>query len=457
MQDNRIHKQLKVPPHSLEAEQAVIGGLMIKNTAWDNVADVIRSTDFYRQDHALIFSAIDALARESKPFDVVTLSEHLQSLGQLEQAGGMVYLGNLANETPSAANITAYASIVRDKSILRQLVDVGDEISASAYNPEGEKVNELLDRAESKVFDIKNASAQGSQHHVKVSELTMSALERINSLYESGDEISGVSTGFSKLDEMTSGLQAGDLIILAARPSMGKTSLALNIAENVAMNSRLPVAVFSMEMSGQSLATRMISSLGRVSQSNLLTGRLQDSDWPRVTSAVSLLAEAKIFIDDQPGLSPTDLRARARRVHAEHGLSLIVIDYLQLMKVVGAESRVNEISEISRSLKALARELEVPVIALSQLSRNVESRPDKRPMMSDLRESGAIEQDADLVCFIYRDEYYNENSEQKGVAEVIIGKQRNGPTGTCRLAFLPEFTKFEDLAPNYYTSDEYPD
>lgn len=457
MQDNRIHKQLKVPPHSLEAEQAVIGGLMIKNTAWDNVADVIRSTDFYRQDHALIFSAIDALARESKPFDVVTLSEHLQSLGQLEQAGGMVYLGNLANETPSAANITAYASIVRDKSILRQLVDVGDEISASAYNPEGEKVNELLDRAESKVFDIKNASAQGSQHHVKVSELTMSALERINSLYESGDEISGVSTGFSKLDEMTSGLQAGDLIILAARPSMGKTSLALNIAENVAMNSRLPVAVFSMEMSGQSLATRMISSLGRVSQSNLLTGRLQDSDWPRVTSAVSLLAEAKIFIDDQPGLSPTDLRARARRVHAEHGLSLIVIDYLQLMKVVGAESRVNEISEISRSLKALARELEVPVIALSQLSRNVESRPDKRPMMSDLRESGAIEQDADLVCFIYRDEYYNENSEQKGVAEVIIGKQRNGPTGTCRLAFLPEFTKFEDLAPNYYASDEYPD
>lgn len=457
MQDNRIHKQLKVPPHSLEAEQAVIGGLMIKNTAWDNVADVIRSGDFYRQDHALIFSAIDALAKDSKPFDVVTLSEHLQNIGQLEQAGGMVYLGNLANETPSAANITAYANIVRDKSILRQLVDVGDDISASAYSPDGEKVNELLDRAESKVFDIKNASSQGNQHHIKVSELTMGALERINSLYESGDEISGVSTGFTKLDEMTSGLQAGDLIILAARPSMGKTSLALNIAENVAMNSRLPVAVFSMEMSGQSLATRMISSLGRVSQSNLLTGRLQDSDWPRITSAVSLLAEAKIFIDDQPGLSPTDLRARARRIHAEHGLSLIVIDYLQLMKVVGAESRVNEISEISRSLKALARELEVPVIALSQLSRNVESRPDKRPMMSDLRESGAIEQDADLVCFIYRDEYYNENSEQKGVAEVIIGKQRNGPTGTCRLAFLPEFTKFEDLAPNYYASDEYPD
>lgn len=455
--DDRIHQNFKVPPHSVEAEQAVIGGLMIKNEAWEEMADKVRAEDFYRKDHALIFRAIADLARDDMPFDVVTLSEKLETLGQLEQAGGMLYLGNLANETPSAANIKAYADIVRNKSVLRQLINVGDDIAQSAYDPGDRSVKDILDHAETQVFKIAEAGAEGQQQYRAVNDLLAGAVDRIQELYEQGDEITGLPTGFSEFDKMTSGLQPTDLVIVAARPSMGKTTFAMNMAENIAISKRLPVAIFSMEMAGEQLAMRMISSLGRINQQRLRTGKLEASDWPRVTSALSILSETKIFIDDTPALSPTDLRARARRIKRDHGLALIMIDYLQLMQVPGSENRVNEISEISRSLKGLAKELQVPVIALSQLSRAIESRPDKRPMMSDLRESGAIEQDADMVTFIYRDDYYNkENSEFPGTADIIIGKQRNGPTGSVRLNFLGEYTKFEDWAPEMYSSDEYP-
>ena len=457
VQDDRIHQNLKVPPHSVEAEQAVIGGLMIKNDAWDEIADKVRAEDFYRKDHQLIFRGIEELARADMPFDVVTLSEKLESLGQLEQAGGMLYLGNLANDTPSAANIKAYADIVRNKSVLRQLINVGDDISQSAYDPGEHSVKDILDHAEKEVFKIADAGSQGTQQYRAINDLLAGAVDRIQELYEQGDDITGLPTGFTEFDKMTSGLQPTDLVIVAARPSMGKTTFAMNMAENVALAKRLPVAIFSMEMAGEQLAMRMISSLGRINQQRLRTGKLEASDWPRVTSALSLLAETKVFIDDTPALSPTDLRARARRIKRDHGLALIMIDYLQLMQVPGSENRVNEISEISRSLKALAKELQVPVIALSQLSRAIESRPDKRPMMSDLRESGAIEQDADMVTFIYRDDYYNkENSEFPGTAEIIIGKQRNGPTGNVRLSFLGEYTKFENWAPEMYSSEEYP-
>ncbi len=455
--DERIHQDFKVPPHSIEAEQAVVGGLMIKNSAWEDVADKVRGEDFYRKDHQLIFQAIEALARTDMPFDVVTLSEKLQSLGQLEQVGGMLYLGNLANDTPSAANIKAYADIVRNKSVLRQLIDASDDIAQSAYDPGDRSVKDILDHAEKEVFKIADAGSKGTQQYRPVNELLATAVTRIQELYDQGDEITGLPSGFAELDKMTSGLQPTDLVIIAARPSMGKTTFAVNIAENIAVTKGLPVAIFSMEMSGEQLATRMISSLGRINQQRLRTGKLETSDWPRVTSALSLLSETKIFIDDTPSLSPTDLRARARRIKRDHGLSLIVIDYLQLMQVPGSENRVNEISEISRSLKALAKELQVPVVALSQLSRALESRTDRRPIMSDLRESGAIEQDADMVTFIYRDDYYNkENSEFPGTAEIIIGKQRNGPTGSLRLNFLGEYTKFENWSPENYSSDEYP-
>ena len=455
--DDRIHQNFKVPPHSIEAEQAVIGGLMIKNDAWDEVADKVREDDFFRKDHTLIFRAIGGLAREDKPFDVVTLSERLETLGELEQAGGMLYLGNLANETPSAANIKAYADIVRNKSVLRQLIDVGDDIAQSAYDPGERSVKDILDHAETQVFKIAESGGDGAQSYRAVNDLLAGAVDRIQELYENGDDITGLPSGFTDFDKMTSGLQPTDLVIIAARPSMGKTTFAVNIAENVALAKRLPVAIFSMEMAGEQLAMRMISSLGRINQQRLRTGKLEASDWPRVTSAISLLSETKIFIDDTPSLSPTDLRAKARRIKRDHGLALIVIDYLQLMQVPGSENRVNEISEISRSLKALAKELQVPVIALSQLSRAIEQRPDKRPMMSDLRESGAIEQDADMICFIYRDDYYNkETSERPGQADIIIGKQRNGPTGDCTLNFLGEYTKFENWAPEMYSSEEYP-
>jgi replicative DNA helicase len=448
---------LKVPPHSQEAEQAVLGGLMLDNEAWDAVADRLAEVDFYRHDHRLIFRAIAELAERNTPFDVVTLSERLEARGELAEAGGLPYLGMLARDTPSAANIRAYADIVRERSVLRQLISVGTQIADSGFNREGRESRELLDEAEQRVFEIAEQGARASQGFRPMRALMRSTVEHIEMLYERDDPITGLPTGYGEFDEMTSGLQRGDLIIVAGRPSMGKTSFAMNIAEYAALKQRHPVAVFSMEMPGEQLSMRLLSSLGRINQQRLRTGRLEDDDWPRFTSAVSMLSEAQLFIDDSPALSPTEVRARARRLMREHKqLGLIVIDYLQLMQVPGsAENRTTEISEISRSLKALAKELSVPVIALSQLNRSLEQRPNKRPVMSDLRESGAIEQDADLICFIYRDEVYHEDSPDKGTAEIIIAKQRNGPIGHVRLTFLGQYTRFENYVPEVYSSEAF--
>ncbi|HED36399.1 MAG TPA: replicative DNA helicase [Gammaproteobacteria bacterium] len=447
-------RQLKIPPHSIEAEQAVLGGLMLDRRAWEQIADGITEADFYRQDHKLIFRSIANLEAADKPFDVVTLSDELSKTHELDAAGGLAYLGQLAKETPSAANIRAYTDIVRERSVLRQLIETGTDIAGSAYNPEGRASKELLDEAERKVFAIAEQGARSGNGFRGIKDLLTKTVEQIDYLFEQDGNISGVTTGFKDFDEMTTGLQKGELVIVAGRPSMGKTTFSMNMAENAAIAQGTPVAVFSMEMPAESLAMRMISSMGRIDQHRLRTGQLHDEDWPRITSAVSLLSEAKIFVDDTPALSPTDLRARARRLKREHGLGLIVIDYLQLMTTgSGAENRATEISEISRSLKALAKELELPVVALSQLNRSLEQRPNKRPVMSDLRESGAIEQDADLIVFIYRDEVYDQESPDKGTAEIIIGKQRNGPIGTTRLTFLGQFTKFENFSPEMYSSD----
>ncbi len=451
--DNQT-SNLRVPPHSVEAEQAVIGGLLLDNRAWENIADKLVEEDFYRYDHRLLFAAIRELESRNEPFDAVTLSQCLDKNGHLEQAGGLLYLGRLAKDTPSASNIVAYANIVREKSVLRQLIAVGTDISSSGYVPEGRDSKELLDHAEKSVFQIAEQGARGAGGFQDMKSLLSKTVDKIDHLFNSDGGITGVSTGFDKFDEMTTGLQEADLVIVAGRPSMGKTTFAMNIAENAAIGDKLPVAVFSMEMPGDSLAMRMISSLGRVDQHHIRTGNLTDEDWARITSAIHILSEAKIFIDDTPAMSPNEVRARARRLKRQHGLGLIVIDYLQLMQVHGgSENRATEISEISRSLKAMAKELKVPVIALSQLNRSLEQRPDKRPVMSDLRESGAIEQDADLIVFIYRDEVYNEDSPQKGVAEIIIAKQRNGPIGKSLLTFLGKYTKFENYIPEMYNTD----
>jgi replicative DNA helicase len=442
---------LRVPPHSIQGEQSVLGGLMLDNSAWDQVADRVGETDFYRREHQLIFRAVVALADRAQPFDVVTLSEELERRGELEEAGGLAYLGTLAKDTPSAANIRAYADIVREHSVVRQMIRVGTGIADRAFNPEGRTSVELLDEAERMVFEIAEQRSRGGQGFQPIRTLLTGAVDRIETLFQQEDPITGISTGFTDFDAKTSGLQRSDLIIVAGRPSMGKTSFAMNVAENVAIQVQRPVAVFSMEMPGEALAMRMMSSLGRIDQHRVRTGRLEDEEWPRLTSAVSMLSEAPLHIDDTPALTPTEVRARARRLKRELGdLGLIVIDYLQLMQAPGGENRTNEISLISRSLKSLAKELDVPVIALSQLNRNLEQRPNKRPVMSDLRESGSIEQDADLVVFIYRDEVYNEDSADKGVAEIIIGKQRNGPTGTVRMAFLGQYTKFENFIDDVY-------
>ena len=438
---------LKVPPHSLEAEQSVIGGLMLDNQSWDNIADVINEQDFYRHDHALVFRAINALADEGQPYDVVTVSEWLVSRNELDSIGGLAYLSILANDTPTAVNVKAYANIVREYSILRSLIQIGNEISASAYNADGRPSKELLDEAERKVFMIAEQGAGNREGFEAINHLLTKAVQKVEEMYQSGEALTGISSGFNNFDEKTSGLQKSDLIIIAGRPSMGKTSFAMNLAENAAMGSESSVAVFSMEMPGEQLAIRMMSSLGRIDSHNLRTGKLDDQDWPRLISSVNMLSKAKLFIDDTPALSPTEVRARTRRLKREHGLDLVIIDYLQLMQIGGnSENRATEISEISRSLKALAKELNVPVIALSQLNRSVEQRPDKRPVMSDLRESGGIEQDADVILFIYRDEVYNPESSDKGTAEILIRKQRNGPIGMVRLAFLGQYTRFENLA-----------
>ena len=441
---------LKVPPHSIEAEQAVLGGLMLDNEAWSNVAERLNSDDFYRRDHAKIFRAVEVLANDSKPFDVVTLAEWLRSHEQLSDVGGMAYLGQLAENTPSAANIAAYADIVRQRSILRGLISAGTQIVESAFRTEGRNPDELLDLAESLVFEIAERESKSRRGFRPIKELLVDALDRIDMLFQRDNPITGVATGFYELDNMTSGLQKSDLVIIAGRPSMGKTAFAINIAQHADIKEELPVAVFSMEMPSEQLAMRMMSSLGRIDQHKVRTGRLSDDDWPRLTHSVGILSEAKMFIDDTPALTPGDLRARCRRLAREHGIGLVVIDYLQLMQVPGTkENRATEISEISRSLKALAKELSCPVIALSQLNRSLESRQDKRPVMSDLRESGAIEQDADVIMFIYRDEVYNEDSADKGIAEIIIGKQRNGPIGSRKLRFFGEYTSFENLAHDY--------
>jgi replicative DNA helicase len=448
-------ESLKTPPHSIQAEQSVLGGLMLDNLTWDSVADKIFEDDFYRRDHKQIFRAISQLAEKNEPFDVITLSEILDANGELQNVGGLAYLGILVKDTPSASNIVAYANIVRDRSILRQLIHVGTEISDSAFNPEGRETVDLLENAERKVFEIAEQRQRGQGGFSPIKTLLAKAVDRIETLYELEGNITGASTGFNDLDDKTSGLQPADLIIIAGRPSMGKTTIAMNIAENVALKGKLPVAVFSMEMPGEALAMRMMSSLGRIDQHKVRTGKLDDDDWPRLTSAINLLAETKLFIDDTPALTPTEVRARARRLTREHGqLGLIVLDYLQLMQSpTSGDNRVQQISDISRGLKSLAKEMNVPVIALSQLNRNLEQRPNKRPVMSDLRESGAIEQDADLIIFVYRDEVYHEDSPDKGIAEIIIGKQRNGPLGTVRLTFLGQYTRFENFAGHYAGED----
>jgi len=443
---------LRIPPHSIDAEQAVLGGLMLAERAWDQIADKLTEEDFYRHDHRLIFRAIGQLAQQSKPCDAITLGEWFDSQGLAEQVGGTSYVIELASTTPSAANIAAYADIVREKSILRQLIEVGTSIANDGFQPEGRPTREILEGAEQRVFRIAESGSRGKQGFVAMRTAVKDAFEQLRERYENKGAITGLPTGFIDFDEMTAGLQPSDLLILAARPSMGKTALAVNMAEYAALKTKKPVAIFSMEMSASQLAFRLISSLGRVHQQRLRTGQLEDEDWTRVSHAITLLAEAKIFIDDTPALSPTELRSRARRLAREHGLGLIVVDYLQLMQVPGnKENRTAEISEISRSLKGLAKELNVPVIALSQLNRSLEQRADKRPMMSDLRESGAIEQDADVIIFIYRDEYYNKESQDKGLAEIIIGKQRNGPTGSLKLAFHGQFTRFDNYTAESYT------
>ncbi len=442
---------LPLPPHSVEAEQSVLGGLLLENSAWDRIADVVAGEDFYRHEHRIIFRTITALINENRPADVITVQEFLERSDEIEAAGGFNYLISLAQNTPSAANIRRYAEIVRERAIMRRLAEVGTEIARNAYNPEGRDAAQLLDEAENKVFQIAESTAKSKQGFLQLPDLLQEVVERIDMLYarDNPDEVTGIATGFVDLDKKTSGLQPGDLIIVAGRPSMGKTAFSLNIAEHVAVEGKLPVAVFSMEMGGAQLVMRMLGSVGRLDQHVLKTGKLQDEHWGRLNEAVIKLSDAPMFIDETAGLTALELRARARRLARQFNgrLGLIVIDYLQLMESSGrTDNRAAALGEISRSLKSLAKELQVPIIALSQLSRSVEQRTDKRPMMSDLRESGAIEQDADLIMFMYRDEYYNPESQMKGLAECIIGKHRNGPIGKIHLTWMGQFTKFDNAA-----------
>ena len=449
-------QSLKVPPHSIEAEQAILGGLMLDNSKWDVVGDLVLEEDFYRQDHRLIYGVVKRLANMGAALDVVTVAEALEQAQELDNSGGMAYLGELVEKTPSASNVRAYANIVHERAVLRRLIAVSGEISDSAFNPAGRTTSELLDNAERQVFQIAESSTGQDGGPKSINPILTATLEKIDELFNSTEDITGVTTGFRDLDEMTSGLQKSDLVIVAARPSMGKTAFAMNLVESVLIKGDMPVLVFSMEMPGDSLLMRMISSLGMINQTRVRSGKLEEDDWPRLTSAVSILKDKPLFIDDTAGLSPTEVRSRARRVAREikQDIGMIMIDYLQLMQIPGfKDGRTAEISEISRSLKALAKELKCPVVALSQLNRGLEQRTDKRPMNSDLRESGAIEQDADIIMFIYRDEYYNDDSPDKGMAEIIIGKQRNGPIGKCKLAFQGQYTKFVDLAPGSYDDD----
>lgn len=447
---------VKTVPHSIEAEQSVLGGLMLDNNAWDTAAEILIEDHFYRHDHRLIYRVMQKLVNNQSPLDVVTLSEELDRTGDLDRAGGLDYLVELAKNTPSAANIRAYAEIVRDRALLRQMISVAHEISENAFYPEGRASDEILNDAEQRIFQIaENRPNQGGPE--SVNPLLKKAVERIDFLFNNSSELTGVTTGFDDLDDRTAGMQPSDLIIVAARPSMGKTTFAMNLVENALMADEKTVLVFSLEMPADQLVSRMLSSLGRIDQTKVRTGQLEEEDWPKLTTAVNMLRDKPLFIDDTSGISPNEMRTRARRIVREHGeIGMIMVDYLQLMQIKTgkASSRAEEISEISRSLKALAKEMNCPVVALSQLNRSLENRPNKRPVNSDLRESGAIEQDADVIMFIYRDEVYNEDSSDKGIAEIIIGKQRNGPIGSIKLAFLGKYTRFEGLARGSYEFDE---
>jgi replicative DNA helicase len=452
--------RLRIPPHSIEAEQSVLGGLLLDNSAWDRAGDLLTGSDFYRYEHRLIYGAIGALVNATKPADVITVFEQLQSLGKAEECGGIVYLNALAQSVPSAANLRRYAEIVRERAVLRKLIAASDEIATMAFNPLGRPIDQILDEAEGRIFRIGEEGERSNQGFRTMDSLVVELLDRVSELHAAGaQDVTGVRTGFFDLDRHTAGLQPGDLIVLAARPSMGKTAFALNIGEHVAVAEGLPVVVFSMEMGASQLALRMVGSLGRIDQQHLRTGALRDDEWERLADAVERLQKVSLFIDETPALTPNELRARARRLARHCGkLGLIIVDYLQLMSGSGSsdENRATELGEVSRGLKALAKELGCPVLALSQLNRSVETRNDKRPMMSDLRESGAIEQDADVIMFIYRDDYYTKDqSKEPGVAEIIIGKQRNGPTGTIKLTFLKPLTRFENLAPGALGSSDY--
>ena len=443
-------ESLRLPPHSVEAEQAVLGGLLLSNPSWDRIGDLIGDSDFYRADHRVIWRTITRLVEENKPADVLTVTEALKVSGEIGDVGGLAYLDQLASGTPSAANIRRYAEIVRERAIMRKLAEVGTSIADSAYSPQGREARQLLDEAETKILEIGESGGRSSESFAKMSQVLAEVMSRLDELHRHPASVTGKATGFVDLDEMTTGLQDGDLVIVAGRPSMGKTAFSLNIAEHVGLELKLPVLIFSMEMGGTQLATRLLGSVGKVDAQALRTGKLTATDWDRLGHALGKLNEAPILIDESPGLNPLELRARARRKWREYGgLGLIVIDYIQLMQGTDAgqqENRATELSEISRSMKSMAKELKCPVIALSQLNRSLEQRPNKRPVMSDLRESGALEQDADMIFFIYRDEVYNEDSPDKGIAEIIIGKQRNGPIGTVKLTFLGKHTRFENYS-----------
>ncbi|EHQ56424.1 MAG: replicative DNA helicase [Proteobacteria bacterium] len=443
--------KLKLQPQSIEAERSVIGALLISSDSWDGVAEVVAAADFYRPEHRAIFRQIALLVDRGEPVDVVTVSDRLLATGELDAAGGHTYLAELAEQTPTASNVRAYANAVRERSVLRQLINAAQDIASAGFNPEGRSSEELVDEAERLIMQI-SESGQKAGGPQGMEGLLKGAIDRIEELYNTGGDITGLTTGFIDLDRMTSGLQPSDLVIVAGRPSMGKTSFAMNLIENAALASDRPLMVFSMEMPAEQLVIRMLSSLGRIDQGRVRTGKLEQDDWPKLASATEKLKGTQVFIDDTPALTPTELRSRVRKLVREQGdLGMIMVDYLQLMRVAGSnEGRTAEISEISRSLKAIAKEFKCPVVALSQLNRSLEQRPNKRPVNSDLRESGAIEQDADVIMFIYRDEVYNEDSPDKGVAEIIIGKQRNGPIGTCRLSFQGQFTRFENLARSDY-------
>lgn len=467
-----------IPPHSLEAEQAVLGGIMLNNEHWDNVAERVLADDFYSFAHRKIFSEMEALVRDHQPIDLITLDQALKNKNILQDVGGFAYLAEISKNTPSAANILAYADIVSEKAVLRRLISASNKIAENSYNPKGQSVKDILDEAERSVFEIAEKRAFGNEGPKAINDIMMSTLTRIEALSKNRENggVTGVSTGFIDLNKKTAGLQPSDLIIVAARPSMGKTTFAMNLCENASMidvedpneldelgnpvkKPCKPVLIFSLEMPADQIMMRMLASLSRVDQTKLRTGQVtDDEDWARISSTMAILQKRQnIFIDDSSGLTPSELRSRARRIYKEHGgLSLIMVDYLQLMRAPGfSDNRTLEIAEISRSLKALAKELGVPVVALSQLNRSLEQRADKRPVNSDLRESGSIEQDADLIMFIYRDEVYHENSDLKGIAEIIIGKQRNGPIGRVRLTFLGKYSRFDNYSgPAYDDSAE---